>query len=240
MGILFNIQRFSLNDGPGIRTTIFFKGCNLYCKWCHNPESIRLTPQAMGTETVGEEYIVDEVMKVVERDMIHYKKSGGGVTFSGGEPTVQFDFLTALAKVCRARGIHTCLETNGIVPREKLSRLIGHIDLFLIDYKLTDDDKHKRYTGSGNRLVIDTINYLNESGAAIYLRCPIIPGINDDEEHFTAIRRLKQLDGVLGAEIMPYHEIGVGKWEKLGIEYELAHIKPPSTKIVREWEARIQ
>ena len=273
-GVVFNIQRFSLHDGPGIRTTVFFKGCNLRCIWCHNPESFELRPQlsfnrqqctgcgACGKEgqgddknvipfscvetcpsealtVIGKAYTVDEVMEVVLKDKVYYKDTGG-VTFSGGEPTLQYDFLMELLVKSKANNLHTCLETNGIISQDKLINLCNYVDLFLLDFKHSDDRLHKEYTGSSNCSVLKSLKLLNKFNANIILRCPIIPGINDSDAHFAEINRLKKLyPSIREVELMPYHEYGVSKWDNIGITYELPYASAPSKEQIAIWNGFI-
>lgn len=229
-GIVFDIQRFSLHDGPGIRTTVFLKGCPLRCAWCHNPESWRKEPELWyrnGVEQLcGKAVTVEEVMAEVMADEAYYRNSGGGLTVSGGEPMVQFPFLKALLTIAKARGIHTCLETSGHCSTEKLIEIAPMVDLFLFDIKLTDPEEHRKYTGADNRWILENLDRLYRLGAKLLLRCPIIPGINDTDDHIGGIARLtKNYPGILGVEIMPYHDMGKGKWKELGRPYSLEDAK---------------
>lgn len=289
-GTLFNIQRFSLHDGPGIRTTVFFKGCNLACAWCHNPESLSFTPQisvntvsctlcgrcasvcpqgvhfldpeagshrmasflctlcgkcvescpSKSISVIGKEYTVDEVMAEIAKDKRFYAK-GGGITFSGGEATCQYEFLTALLTRCKAEGYHTCIETNGLVKPDRLKALTALCDLFLFDYKMTDSAKHSMYIGAGNERILENLALLNEQNAKVILRCPIIPGINDDEEHFAAIRALRQKYAcIIDAEVMPYHDIGAVKYKNIGTGYLLKNVKVPDKATQAAWKEKIK
>ena len=276
-GTVFNIQRFSLHDGPGIRTTVFFKGCNLRCMWCHNPESfkaesqlsfnrqnctgcggcVNACPQAIApTNTapactlcgacaeaclndaisiIGKAYTPGEVIDIVMKDKIYYRDSGG-VTFSGGEATVQYEFLLELLKKSKENELHTCLETNGVVSREKLQGLCGYVDLFLLDFKHSDEQLHRKFTGASNRPVLESLRLLDELKQDIVLRCPIIPGINDTDAHFAFIKGLKETyPAIQNVELMPYHEYGVSKWENIGLEYGLKHVAAPSKELINEW-----
>lgn len=230
-GIIFDIQRFSLHDGPGIRTTVFLKGCPLRCMWCHNPESWKLAPEQMTKENgesriSGREMTADAVMEEVLADREYYENSGGGLTVSGGEPTLQLPFLLELLKVAKSAGIHTCLETSGYCEREKLDAVLPFVDLFLLDVKATDPERHKRFTGAENHLILENLDYLNRAGADILLRCPIIPGLNDKDEHIASVAALtREYPNIRGVEIMPYHDMGKGKWKELGREYALSDQK---------------
>ena len=218
MGIVYDIQRFCVNDGPGIRTAVFLKGCNLRCQWCHNPESLDPQPQIVrnknnGTWRVaGRKMTAPEVVDIVIRDEAYYAKTGGGVTFTGGEPTFQYDFLRELLILCRLKKINTCVETNACLPREQLAALLEYIDVLLVDFKHYDSYQHKILTGEGNELILENIKYLNSIDFPLILRIPLVPGINDIEEHLSAAAVLSS-----SVEILPYHIMGNDK-EILPIE----------------------
>jgi pyruvate formate lyase activating enzyme len=286
-GLVFNIQRFSVNDGPGIRTTVFLKGCPLHCKWCHNPESISPDEQlvlradrcvrcgecftlcknhavrrvdgsfstvrdvcvecgecievcnAEAREIAGKEMTEAEVMKEVEKDVIFYEQSGGGASFSGGEPLLQHEFLRALLQACREKGIHTVVDTTGFTSPEILKSVSTFVDLFLFDLKTLDDQKHREYTGASNSLILGNLKRLAEWGKEVIVRIPIIPGVNDDP---AGIRNsgafVASLGNVSEIHLLPYHTIGVEKYKRLGMEYEMAQTVPPSaddlSSIVKE------
>jgi pyruvate formate lyase activating enzyme len=288
-GIVFNVQRFSIHDGPGIRTTVFLKGCNIKCAWCHNPESIMKRPQIsidynlcnscgkcaeacpndvhkfdmegrhqINTEAcslslaclkecpesaitvIGKEYTPMEVIELINEDRIYYEPSGGGVTFSGGEPTLQHDFLLSLLKLAKKEQLHVCLDTNGMITESHLLEISHYVDLFLFDFKHYDDLKHKEYTGVSNRQIFKNLEFLNQLEKPIILRCPIIPGINDTSAHFEAIRLLKQkYNEIREVELMPYHETGAGKWENLGYTYTLSDVKAPKKEQVEVWKRKV-
>ena len=271
-GTIFNIQRFSLNDGPGIRTTVFLKGCMLDCKWCHNPESKSPKPQIMlhaercmgcgecvaacplalhsfsesghninraeciacgacaeacvdALELCGSEKSVEQILAEVVKDEIFYKKSGGGMTLSGGEPFMQHTFALELLKAAKARGLHTCIETCGYVDSAILREFIPYVDIFLWDVKETDRERHKQYTGVYNDKIMQNLALLNEQKASVVLRCPLIPNYNLRDEHLEAIGNLAEsLDCVMRVDVEPYHPLGSSKSQALGIEYPLGDL----------------
>jgi glycyl-radical enzyme activating protein len=285
-GIVFDIQKFCTYDGPGVRTSVFLKGCMMRCPWCHNPESIRPQPQmsfdknkcancekcaavcdknvhtfidgvhkvdfdkciacgkcaeacaARAIRIFGREMSSDEVVKEVIKDKKYYDASGGGVTVTGGEPTMQFDFLCEILERCRENGISTCVETNGCISSQNLKKLVGLTDLFLLDYKATGE-AHKRLTGVEERTVLDSLRLIEQCGGKVILRCPIIPGINDNDEHFEAIKKIKeQHKCILSCEIMAYHSTGVYKWHALGMDYSLENLKTASADMKAQWSRR--
>lgn len=299
-GLVFNIQKFSINDGPGIRTTVFLKGCMLNCLWCHNPESKSAKPQLMfhenqcigcgqclevcplglhkfteitsysaegersvenihvidrekciacgkcaeacvgALEIVGKEMTVEEVLQEVMKDKIFYDNSGGGMTVSGGEPLMHPEFTLALLKGAKEKGLHTCIETCGYARWEDVEALIPYVDLFLWDIKETDSDRHKEYTGVYNERILDNLRRLNAAGGQIVLRCPIIPGYNDREEHLKAIGALaEKLSNVQRVDVEPYHPLGKSKSRDLGKEYPLEELSFPEEEAVKEWIQRI-
>ena len=242
----FNIQRFCVDDGPGIRTTVFFKGCNLRCAWCHNPESQRSKSEWLlypdkcigcgrcagigeddtdfvcfhdAKEICGREYAVDEIMREILKDKSFYDNSGGGVTFSGGECMLQIDFLEEILKSCKASGIHTALDTAGCVPYGYFERVIPYADLFLYDVKCFDSEKHQKYTGVGNELIMENLQRLLKSGAPLWVRIPIIPNVNDTAEEMQGIKEYIYYFGrPEKIELLPYHAMGEHKYAALGRE----------------------
>lgn len=260
-GYIFNIQRFCVNDGPGIRTTVFLKGCPLSCVWCHNPESQNYKPEMLfykekctgcgrckgvtvsDTEfvcyngakeicgkSVDSDYVISEVLK----DKIFYDTSGGGMTLSGGEPLSQPAFALELLQKAKENGIHTAIETCGFVKSEIVREAAEFCDLFLFDYKETDPILHKEYTGQDNSLILDNLGLLNTLGKKVVLRCPIIPGFNDKDEHFLGIAETaNQYDCIVHIEIEPYHSLGVGKYDALG--RKSLTIAPPETSVSDVW-----
>lgn len=240
MGMIFDIQRFCMDDGPGIRTVVFLKGCPLDCIWCHNPESKSIKPQTYldGSKTIGYENTVDEIMQVVLRDRDYYENSGGGLTLSGGEPMFQTVFSYEILHAARQSGINTCMETSGYGAQESFQKILPVTDLFLFDLK-APRSTHRKLTGVDNALILSNLAFLHDSGADIILRCPIIPGLNDTEEHFSFIEDiLYRYTRILEAQLMPYHNMGIGKAEKLGMT-----ISAPSVNATREqthmWERRL-
>jgi len=216
-GIVFDIQRASLHDGPGLRTTVFLKGCPLRCAWCHNPESQSLLPETGRSGKVyGRTMTVAEVMETLRADQPYYASSGGGLTVSGGEPTVQFDFCRALLEAARAEGIHTCLDTCGHFPPERLDALLPLVDLWHFDYKLSDAQRALRWTGVNGYRIAENLAALTRTDAAIRLRCPIIPGVNDTPKHRAVLETLRRSGRFETVEELPYHDIGIAKYTDLG------------------------
>lgn len=241
-GVVFDIHRASLNDGPGVRTTVFVKGCPLRCAWCHNPESQRVAPEELtradGTTTAcGAGMSVDEVMRIVLADRAFYKRGGGGLTVSGGEPLVQAEFTTALLTAAHGEGVHTCLDTSGAVPTDRLAKTLAVTDLYLFDVKHTDAAQHTRWTGMGNGLIVENLRMLASSGARIWLRCPMVPGVNDGEDHLSAVSALARELGVDSVQLMPYHDLGVGKPRPAGFEPRRFEVPTPET--VARWRALV-
>lgn len=218
-GVVFDIQRASLHDGPGLRTTVFLKGCHLRCAWCHNPESFKRVPETGRSGKVyGREMTVEMVMDTVLADRAYYETSGGGLTLSGGEPTVQFGFCKALLSAAKSRGIHTCLDTCGHLPTAELLELIPLVNLFHYDVKLFDSDQHKRWTTVDNHLILHNLELLVNKEAAVLLRCPIIPGVNDTPDHEAALTAMETSGSYVDVERLSYHTAGLSKYEDLGME----------------------
>ncbi len=275
-GMIFDIKRYAINDGPGIRTAVFFKGCPLACWWCHNPEGQSFQPQlivrsnrcksiqaclqvcpqdaitwdhgpitdwkkcddcgkcaeicyAGARELVGRQVSINELVQEVSRDVPFYDQSGGGVTFTGGEPLHQIEFLKDALLACKKNNIHTAVDTSGHSSWENIKSILPLVDLFLYDLKFMDAKKHLQYTGVSNRLILTNLRMIAESRAHIVVRIPLIPGINDNEENLdlcaSFLSKLAPLDGV---SVMPYHDIGVTKYQALGIKYRLEVTKSPN------------
>lgn len=221
--LIFNIQKFSLHDGPGIRTTIFFKGCPLKCLWCHNPESQNYQAEWMRDQDrkqkrVGREYTVSELVKIAQADQIFYDQSGGGVTLSGGEVMTQdMDFVEALVRELNRVGVSVAIDTCGHAPQENFARLLPHTDLFLYDVKFIDSDQHHKYTGAANDLILNNLAFLLENHAAIDLRLILIDGVNADIGSMRGIVDwLRKRNGsVKQVSLLPYHDFGRDKYKKL-------------------------
>lgn len=232
-GRIFNTQRFSTHDGPGVRTIIFLKGCFLRCRWCCNPESQRYDIETLvqnGKETVcGKDVTVKEMMDIILQDMPYYRRSGGGVTLSGGESLAQPDFAEALLKACKEMNIHTAIETTAYADYAVIERLLPYLDLILMDIKHLDSDKHQQYTTKGNGLILENAKRLAKDAKELIIRVPVIPTFNDTVEEISAIAQFtKRLGTVKELHLLPYHRLGQDKYKGLGREYTLEHITPPT------------
>lgn len=239
-GIVFDIKKYAIHDGPGIRTTVFLKGCPLSCVWCHNPESrnfaveqikkeLRLDGKVIESmETVGRSLSVDEVMEEIEKDILFYEESGGGVTFSGGEVFVQHGFLLELLKRCKGKGIHTCVDTSGFVRRSILEKAIPLTKLFLFDIKLMDDTLHRKYCGVSNTQIKKNFRLLYDRGANLRLRFPVIPTLTDTEDNLRQVAEFASQFAGVPVDLLPYHKIGKDKYRRLGLDYEIDGIEKPS------------
>ncbi|QUI25274.1 glycyl-radical enzyme activating protein [Vallitalea pronyensis] len=266
-GIVFDIQKCSIHDGPGIRTTVFLKGCPLRCQWCHNPESQSMKPQLRFMEKkcincqscaavcndgvhvfqdgrhhvnydactscgrcveacptkalsiTGKYMTVDDVIAIVKKDIPFYEHSGGGVTISGGEPLLQSSFTRELLIQCQSLGIHTCVETSGYGSDKQLEEILPYTDLFLFDYKVSNDERAVACTGVDTSVILRHLDSIIRHGNRVILRCPIIPSVNDDHDHYDAIiALLKKYPSIEKAELMAYHNIGLSKGHQVGIK----------------------
>ena len=284
-GIIFNIQRYSINDGPGIRTTVFLKGCPLNCWWCQNPESqlsgqemifwgdrcigcgacsticpsgaiqikngIPITEKekcilcgkciekcpAIAREIIGEKLTAEEVIKEIEKDLVFYEESGGGATFSGGEPLRQPEFLEGLLSGCREKKIHTAVDTSGYISWEILNKINPKVDLFLYDLKLMDNERHKKYTGVSNEIILENLEKLSSVRNNIFIRFPVIPGINDDYQNIRKLGEFLSSLEITQVNLLSYHYIGKDKYRRLGSAYKLATTQPPSKEKLSEVSA---
>ena len=239
-GIVFDVKRGSVKDGPGIRTSVFFKGCPLRCVWCHNPESWLPEPEPDGAAVIGREVSVSELMEEILVDRIFYRTSGGGVTLTGGEPMMQFAFLRELLTAAKAAQISTALDTCGFAPWEEYREILGLIDLFLYDFKAADSIRHRELTGVENELILENLCRLNEAGAVIFLRCPLVPGVNDSPEHLAAIAGwAERLSGVEEVTLEPYHPLGMEKAERRGRCGTLKCRNFPPPESVNAWRKTV-
>jgi pyruvate formate lyase activating enzyme len=227
-GRVCNIQKFSIHDGPGLRTTVFLKGCPLRCAWCANPESQSLEPQMMDGEPDSRERTVREVVKVCLQDRDFYEESGGGVTISGGEPFMQADFLRALLAAFHEEGIRTAIETAGFVDEGLFTEISVHTDLLLFDIKHFNAEAHKRGTGLDNARILTNFDAaLSASGGPEVLpRIPVIPGFNASNEDAAGLADLLQAHGADRAQLLPFHQLGDKKYTLLGRPYSLHGVKP--------------
>lgn len=293
VAVVYDIQRLSLNDGPGIRTTVFLKGCPLTCAWCHNPESWESSPRLAYTESLcrlcgecvrvcptrshsivgtsgeglrhavdwstctacglcveacpydalsicGREYTVSELFEALKPDLPYYAVGeGGGVTFSGGEPMASFDFLYGFLR--RKGNLNVCLETSGSAPSTDFLKIAPLVDLFLYDYKATGSERHKELCGEGSELILANLRLLCRAGAKVRLRLPLVPGVNDQEEHLRAIAALlEELPELEGAQILPYHALGTGKEARFGLGGR-TFLRPSATaEQARAWLAALE
>ena len=238
-GLIFDIKKYSVNDGPGIRTTVFFKGCPLRCWWCHNPESQEYKVQTIEVshkleekvysqqKNVGKYIETDDILSDLMKDAVFYEESDGGVTFSGGEPCMQADFLVELANKCKKKNIHTILDTCGYASISVFSALLPMIDLFLFDLKLIDNNLHLKYTGCSNEVITANLKFLSQHKANIIIRIPVIPGITDTKRNMDAIAyMLEDLPNrVQEVHLLPYHKIGVNKYNRLAKQNPLQDIE---------------
>lgn len=279
MSLITNIQKYSIHDGDGIRTTVFFKGCPLQCRWCHNPETQVFGKQilvdlekctgcgscasecpqqaivvrdkkavtdwthckACGIctmyclsnirEMAGKEYTVKALLKELAKDEVFYEESGGGVTLSGGEVLcMDMEFIEALAKGLNRKGITVTIDTCGFAPYDNFKRILPYTDTFLYDIKLMDSEKHKKFTGVDNRLILENLKYLSKDGARIYLRIPVIQGVNAELETMKEIIHWLSVNQIHAAQVnlLPYHDTGRNKYNRLGKQYEGEEYRTPS------------
>ena len=235
-GCIFDIKRFTLHDGPGIRTTVFLKGCPLFCAWCHNPEGIGFQPiewtqerhfegrSFVEKEVVGRYVETEELFCTLQRDHPFYRESGGGVTFSGGEPLAQTPFLLSLLRCCKASGIHTCVDTSGYGAQEDFLQIAENCGLLLIDLKHADDAKHFEGCGISNRQIINNINSIKHLSTPVWLRLPMIPDFNMDThswEQMVALLDKIRSDQIKQIHLLPFHQIAAHKYLKCNMEYRM-------------------
>ncbi len=241
-GRIFDIQRFSIHDGPGIRTIVFLKGCFLRCRWCCNPESQEYKIQQMSlngkVKTVGRDVTVRQLIDELEKDRIYYERSGGGVTLSGGEAMAQPEFTEALLRACQEVGFDTAVETTACASREVVARLIPHLDHVLMDIKHMDSAKHKEFTRQPNERILENARYIAENAKHLVIRVPVIPTFNDTEAEIAAIATFAgSLPNVKELHLLPYHRLGQDKYAGIGREYTLAHLTPPTAEQMAKLKA---
>ena len=232
-GRIFDIQQFSTHDGPGIRTIVFLKGCLLRCRWCCNPESQSYSIQDMKKgnkiETIGKDVTVAEVFETVKKDLNYYRRSGGGLTLSGGETLCQADFALALLRTCKDFGINTAIETTLCVPFDMIEPLIPYIDTFLVDIKHMNSGKHEEFTTMKNELILQNARRVSALAKRFVVRVPVIPGFNDTENEIKDIADFAaSLTNVKEINLLPYHRLGYDKYVGLGREYKMGDIPPPT------------
>lgn len=265
---IFNIQRYSLNDGPGIRTTVFFKGCPLQCWWCHNPESqsykinlikyphkciqcnrciticeypndchfcgacAKICPTE-ALQMVGKEMTVQYLYEEINKDRLFYEESGGGVTFSGGEPLSQHEFLINILKLCKHNEIHTAVDTSGYCDTNIIKEVAKYTDLWLYDIKHLNEDKHKHLTGVSNKIILNNLQTLVSLGSSIKVRVPIIPTCNDQLENIKALGNYLATLGLFNVNILPYHTLAEDKHLRFSMQYKLKHLNEPSEEYMK-------
>jgi pyruvate formate lyase activating enzyme len=248
-GLIFSVKKYSVHDGPGIRVTFFLKGCPLRCRWCHNPEGISEYPQSIRQdrkigekdffheEVAGKYYSVDDVLEILEKDRVFIEKSGGGVTFSGGEPMMQSVFLLECLKACRKAGYHTTIDTSGYASEEDFLSVIPFTDLFLFDIKQLDNKKHKELTGASNSTILSNLNLLLKNKCHVFIRFPVIPGYNDDIIHLEELREFFSGSESFMPEklcLLPFHKTGTSKYRRMGIPYLMEDTEQPSAFRMKE------
>lgn len=232
-GRIFDIQKFSVHDGPGIRTIVFFKGCVLRCQWCCNPESQRFEVEKMtiaGKEkVVGRDVTAREVMAEVMQDLAYYRRSGGGLTLSGGECLLQPEFAKALLWAAKEANISTAIESMACVKYEVIQSILPYLDVYLMDIKHMDPEKHKKFTGKSNELMLENAKKVAASGQTnLVIRVPTVPGFNDTVPEITAIAKFAaSLPGVTKIHLLPYHRLGQDKYTGLNRPYLLDGVLPP-------------
>jgi len=234
-GRIFDIQRFSIHDGPGIRTIVFLKGCMLRCKWCSNPESQEFGIQTMmvqgKSKIIGNDVTVEEVMEEIKKDLPYYRRSGGGLTLSGGEALCQPEFAVALLKTCQEYGINTAMESTAYADFDVIKKYLPYLDVYLMDIKHMNSKKHEEFISKPNELILANARKIAETGAHLIIRVPVIPTFNHTKEEIKEIADFaKTLPGVKELHLLPYHRLGQDKYEGLGREYSLAHLKPLSNE----------
>ena len=286
-GIVFDIQRFSIHDGPGIRTIVFLKGCPLSCRWCSNPESQQLQPQIMfepkrcikcgkcfavcpeGALSADNPYFIDrdkciscgacadvcvtdalvmkgesmtvwQVMQELQKDATNYRRSGGGVTLSGGEPLGQSDFARELLKACKQQGWNTAMETTGLASKEVIQDVMPHVDIAMADLKTLDPEIHKEWIGVDNRQILENLLRISQLSGKTVVRVPVVPGVNDNEKAMTGVAEFASLMGVDTIHLLPYHSFGENKYGLLGRTYPMGDMPSPAPELVESLQKVIE
>lgn len=234
-GRVHSIDTFSTLDGPGIRTVIFMQGCHLRCQYCHNPDT--WDPEAV----TAREYSADEIMKIIEHSLTYFESSGGGVTFSGGEPLLQAEFVKEVFGRCREKKIHTAIDTSLYVASHTVLELLPVTNLFLADIKHINNESSIKLVGAGNRCNIDNLQLINTRHVEIWIRYVIVPGLTDAQGDLLAMADfVAGLDSVTRVDLLPYHSLGSHKWKLLGLGYELDQINPPSHNRMQELKTMLE
>lgn len=239
VGRIFNIQRFSVHDGPGIRTIVFLKGCAFRCRWCCNPESQNFEIETMNMDgkikTEGRDVTVKEVMDVVIKDRPYYHRSNGGLTLSGGESLLQPEFAVALLRTAKNNGINTAMESTGFASFDVIERFLPYLDLYLMDIKHINSQKHKEFIGKPNELVLENAKKIAQKAKKLIIRVPVIPTFNDTKEEILEIADFaSKLENVKEIHLLPYHRLGADKYKWLGREYLMEDILPPDEEKMNE------
>lgn len=251
-GIVFDIKRFAVHDGPGIRTTVHMKGCPLHCAWCHNPEGI--APELVEVqkeirmdnriynqnETIGKYYTAGELYAELVKDRIFWDESGGGVTFSGGEPLMQPAFLLEMLTLLKENGIHIVLDTSCFISLSLLKKIAPLTDLFLVDLKTLNDEEHKWFTGVSNRLIIQNIEWVLQNGYATRLRIPVVPGVNFNDHSLQAFIKYASNKPFDSIDLLPFHSIASVKYKRLGMENAMKDVPSLSREALSDWKVAFE
>ena len=239
LGNIHSVESFGSADGPGVRYIVFLKGCDMRCAYCHNPDTWAKPCGTQDAPLPGENWQSAEEVLTTALRYKTYGRKNGGITVSGGEALLQIDFLIELFTLAKKKGVHTCLDTSGnpFTRKEpfwgKFQELMQVTDLFMLDIKEIDEEKHKKLTGCSNRNILDMASYLSEQGKAMWIRHVLVPGVTDDEEDLKRLRTfVESLKTVERFEILPYHTLGVFKWKELEIPYRLEDVDPPTKEQV--------
>lgn len=249
-GIVYDIKRFAVHDGPGLRTTVFLKGCPLRCWWCQNPESQLLEPEKLDSEgqrrhnkwnaidngeMIGTEIGVESIIEEIEKDVIFYDESGGGATFSGGEPLMQPHFLETLLAACKEKDIHTAVDTSGYASWEVFEQIMPATDLFLYDIKLIDPSLHRKYVEADNAVILENLKKLDAADASYFVRIPLIPEVTDTAENLEAIRGfLSDLKNMRQLDLLSYNQLCEDKYRRFDIPLRLDKLQPQNENRMNE------